>query len=75
MMRGNIAEEIDRCNDAADLDDEHDRVLHHRSRIELDERIDQGTTDDFCIPEGAFTGICHDDLFLSLLEGFSGLQE
>ena len=38
---GNIFEEQDRGDHAADFDDEHHRVLHHRARIQLDEGIEQ----------------------------------
>jgi hypothetical protein len=36
---------------AADLDHEHDRILHHGARIELDQGIDQRAPDDFCVPQ------------------------
>src|SRR6202011_86919 len=35
MMRQNIPEQIDACNDTADLDHEHDWILHHRARTKL----------------------------------------
>jgi len=51
LVRGEIAEEIDCRDDAANLDDEHDGLPHHLARIELGERIDEGAANDLCIPE------------------------
>ncbi len=59
-MHQDVAQQIDSGDNAADLDDKHDRVLHHRARAKFDQRIDQCTTYDFGIPEGAFAGVfCH----------------
>ncbi len=54
-----IADEINAGDDAANLDDEHDGILHHRARAELDEGVDEGAADDFGVPKTTFVGVCH----------------
>ena len=39
VAAGEVAEEQERREDAAELDDEHDRVARHRARVELAERV------------------------------------
>ena len=46
-MHQDVAQQINSGDDAADLNDKHDRVLHHRARTQFDQRIDQCTTYDF----------------------------
>ena len=46
-------------DDAADFDDEHDRVLHHQARVELGEGVDDGLAEDVGIPETLL--FCHED--------------
>ncbi len=65
VMRQNIPQQINACNDTADLDHKHDRVLHHRARTELDDRVHQCATNDLSVPKGAFTSVCH--VFVCLL--------
>ena len=45
----------------ADLDDEHDRVLRHHSRIELAERVDDRAAHQRRIPDAEFLCRCHLD--------------
>ncbi len=77
VVRGDVAEEIDGGDEAADLDDEHDGIFHHGARVEFSQRVDEGAADYLCVPERAFAGVCHVRFlfFLSGLEGFAGLHE
>ena len=47
-----VPHERQRRQHAADLDDEHDRVLRHRARMQLDERIERRAADDLRVPDG-----------------------
>src|SRR5580704_15553116 len=77
MVSCDVAEEIDGGDEAAYLDDEHDRILHHAAWSELDQRIDEGAADDLCVPERAFASVCHVRFlfFFRGLEGFAGVHE
>ena len=46
-----VADEQDRRQDRADLDDEHDGVAGERPRVELDERVERGAPDDRAVEE------------------------
>jgi len=45
------AYELNRGQHAADFDDEHHRVFHHRARTQLDDRIQDGAFDDAPVPD------------------------
>ncbi len=62
-VRGDVAEQIERRDDAADLDHEHDGILHHRAWIQLGQRIEECAADDLWIPERAFACACHESFF------------
>ena len=51
---GQLLDEDDRREEAADLDDEHHRILDLNPRIELPERIDDRLPDDAGIPDRNF---------------------
>ena len=53
-----VEREPDRRQDAADLDDEHDRVLRHRPRVQLAERVDDRAADDGRIPDRLGFRVC-----------------
>src|SRR5262245_12760047 len=53
--------ELERRQHTPDFDYEHYRVLHHRARIQFDERIDNCAPNDRPVPNCfSLRGLCHD---------------
>ena len=75
LVDGEVTNEIERGDDAAQLNHEHDGVLHHGAGIEFGECVDESAADDLCVEEILCgSAACH-VVFLSCLEGFASLHE
>ena len=57
--RDGVTNQVERRQQASDLDDEHHRVLRHRSRVQLPERIANRRGDDGRIPDGECLRLSH----------------
>src|SRR5262249_50687817 len=69
-----VADEQDRGQDAADLDDEHHWVSHHLDRVQFAKRVEERAPDDLRIPNGNSFMLCHNYLRISTARGTDSLN-
>jgi len=75
VMRHQITQQIDARYDAANLNHKHDRILHHCSRAQLHQRINQCAAYDLGVPKGTSASVCHICLSSSELEALTSVHQ